>query len=154
MATETNEEIVRAYAQAHVTHDDEVLGRYRDRGWIAEMPQSGERIRGHANDRAIARGWPGGRPTSDIHRIVGTEDRWVTTPAWTLERVAGSGDVWWIEAAARYPDGSDWSVVVLLELRGGKVIRERWHFGQAFEAPGWRAAWVERMDGRESTAGR
>ena len=59
----------------------------------------------------------------------------------------GRGDMWWIEADASYPDGSVWSTVILIELRDGKVLRERWHFGQPFEAPSWRAPFVERMDG-------
>ena len=146
MATMSNEEIVRAYARAHEVLDDDALGALRDPAWVAELPQSGERIRGHANDRAIAHAWPGGHPRGTATRIVGTEDRWVTTPAWTMQRVAGSGDMWWIEAAATYPDGSTWSAVLLIELRDGKVLRERWHFGQPFEAPAWRAPFVERME--------
>jgi hypothetical protein len=147
MAGMSNEELVRAYALAHETDDGAVMGSLRDPAWTAEMPQSGERIRGHANDRAIMAAWPGGVPSSSVHRIVGTEDRWVATAAWTLQRIGGSGDMWWIEADASYPDGSVWSTVILIELRDGKVLRERWHFGQPFDAPSWRAPFVERMDG-------
>jgi len=145
----SNEELVRAYARAHETHDDAILAASRAPDWTAEIPQSGERIRGHDNDRAIANSWPKGRPSATITRVVGTEDRWVTTPGWTLQRVAGAGDTWWLEADATYPDGSTWSVVILIELRDGKVFRERWHFGQPFEAPAWRAPYVERMDPAE-----
>lgn len=146
MGSMTNEEIARAYALAHETDDGDVMRALRHPDWVAEIPQSGERIRGHANDRAIAANWPGGRPSGTVHRVVGAEDRWVTTPAWTLQRVAGSGDMWWVEADAHYPDGSKWSVVIIAELRDGKVLRERWHFGQPFEAPAWRAQWVERLE--------
>jgi hypothetical protein len=150
MASMTNEELVRAYARAHETHDDAALGAMRAPEWTAEMPQSGERVRGHENDRAIARAWPGGRPNATTTRVLGAEDRWVTTSAWTLQRVAGSGDMWWLEADASYPDGSDWSIVILVELRDGKVMRERWHFGQPFEAAAWRAPFVERLDPNEA----
>ena len=151
MPSMTNEEVVRAYARAHETDDGAAMGGLRDPDWIAEMPQSGERIRGHVNDRAIAAAWPGGRPGARVKRIVGTEDHWVTTPAWTIERVAGSGDTWFVEADAIYPDGSEWSAVLMIELRNGKVLRERWHFGQPFEAPSWRAQYVERMTGGEAS---
>lgn len=151
MAGMTNEEIVRTYALAHETDDGSVMGSLRDPDWVAEMPQTGERIRGHANDRAIMAAWPGGHPEGSVHRIVGTEDRWVTTPAWTIERVTGSGDMWWVESDARYPDGSQWSAVILIELRNGKVFRERWHFGQPIDAPAWREPFVERMDQPEAS---
>ena len=146
MASMSNEELVRAYARAHETHDGNALGAMRAPEWTAELPQRGALVRGHANDRAIANAWPGGRPHATTKRVVGTEDRWVATPAWTLQRVAGSGDMWWVEADAEYPDGSTWSAVLLIELRDGKVLRERWHFGQPFEAPAWRAPFVERLD--------
>ena len=151
MGTPTNEEIVRTYALAHEKDEGDVMGALRHPEWVAEMPQSGELIRGHVNDRAIAENWPGGRPAGTVHRIVGAEDRWVTTPAWTVQRVSGSGDMWWIETDARYPNGEVWSAVILVELLNGMVVRERWHFGQPFEAPAWRAQWVERLDEQESS---
>ena len=43
----------------------------RDPDWILDYPQSGERIRGHANERAIADNYPGGLPEVDPGRIVG-----------------------------------------------------------------------------------
>jgi hypothetical protein len=151
MARMSNEELVNAYARAHETDDGDAMGALRDPDWTAELPQSGELIRGHANDRAISAAWPGGHPGARVQRIIGTEDRWVATPAWTIERVAGSGDMWFVEADAIYPDGSDWSAVIVIELREGKVLRERWHFGQPFEAPTWRAPFVERMDAGETS---
>jgi hypothetical protein len=36
-------------------------------------------------------------------------------------------------------------LVLILELRDGKMWRDRWYFAEPFEAPGWRAQWVERM---------
>ena len=34
--------------------------------------------------------------------------------------------------------------VSILELRDGKVVRETDYYAQPFQAPAWRAAWVER----------
>jgi hypothetical protein len=146
----TNEEIIRRYVAAHERHDGDTIALLRDPDWLSEMPQSGERIRGHANERAIMANWPGGRPEALRARVTGTEDQWVMTPAWTYERIAGQGDIWIGEATARYPDGSRWFAVMVFELRDGRVFRERWYFGEPFEPPAWRAPWVERMEAGES----
>ena len=145
MAPPSSEQVVRRYFEAVVTHDDNALGLLRDPNWTAEWPQSGERVRGHANERAIIANWPGGRPTGHANRIVGAEDRWVMTPSFTVQRVVGSGDFWWVAGTTGYSDGSTWFFVALLELRDGTVLRETWLFAPPSEAPAWRAQWVERI---------
>ncbi len=145
MAQPSNEEIVRRYFAAHTAHDYDTVGTLRDPDWTVEWPQSGERVRGHANDRAIMDNWPGGLPTSAGFRVVGAADSWVVTPVNTIHRVVGSGDFWWGDGTSTYPDGSTWFVAVQLALRSGRVHRETWYFGPPVEAPAWRAAWVERM---------
>ena len=144
MAEQSNEDLVRRYIEAHRVHDYDLVGTLRAADWTIEWPQSGERVRGHANDQAIMNHWPGGLPTAGEVRIVGNEDRWVMTPAFTIERVAGNGDSWWFDGTAAYPDGSTWFVAGLVELRDGKVWRETWYFAPPLEAPDWRAPWVER----------
>jgi hypothetical protein len=119
------------------------MARLRDPDFTVDYPQSGERIRGHANERAIADNYPGGLPAVDPGRIIGSEDRWVVTPSFTFERVAGSGDTWWFEGRARYPDGSTWFVTTMVRLRHGRIAREVTYWGLPFESPAWRAAWVE-----------
>jgi hypothetical protein len=145
MAEPSNEDIVRRYLEAHRAHDYDLVGSLRAADWLEEWPQTGERVRGHANDQAIMANWPGGLPTAGDGRIVGSEDRWVMTPAFTIERVVGDGDSWWFDGTGTYPDGSTWFVAGLLELRGRKVARETWYFGPPLEAPAWRAPWVERI---------
>lgn len=145
MAEPSNQEIVRRYLAAHTSHDYDTVGALRDPDWTVEWPQSGERVRGAANDRAIMDNWPGGLPSGEGFRMVGSEDRWVTTPLNTIHRVVGSGDLWWADGTSAYPDGSIWFIAALLELRGGKMYRETWYFGPPFDAPAWRAEWVERM---------
>ena len=81
MAELSNDEVVHAYVRALTVDDAEALSKLRDPGWILEYPQSGERIRGHANERAIADNDPGGLPDVDPARIVGSEDRWVVSPS-------------------------------------------------------------------------
>ena len=143
MPEQTNEDVVRAYMQAIVANDADAMARLRDPDFIVDYPQSGERIRGHANERAIADNYPGGLPEVDPGRIVGSEDRWVVTPSFTFERVAGSGDTWWGEGRAHYPDGSTWHIATMYRLREGRVFHEVTYWAEPFEAPAWRAEWVE-----------
>ena len=154
MAPLSNEEVIRRYVDAHQHHDLDALATLRAPGWVEDWPQSGERVRGHDNDAAIMRNWPGGEPDpGDIH-VVGSEDRWVMTPSWTYERIAGSGEAWFTDAMARYPDGSTWFAAGIFEVRDGQVQREKWIFGPKLDAPDWRAQWVERYDPAEHSHGR
>ena len=145
MAELTNDEVIHAYIHALTIDDAAALGRLRDPGWYVDYPQSGERIRGHANERAIADNYPGGLPDIDPSRIVGSEDRWVVSPSFTFQRVVGSGETWWTEGLARYPDGSMWHLVTMFRLHGGRVARETTYWAEPFEAPAWRTAWVEEI---------
>jgi hypothetical protein len=143
VAQPSNEEIAFRYIAAHKAHDYETVDALRHPDWTEEFPQTGERIRGAANDRAVMDNWPGGLPEALEVRVVGSEDRWVMTPAFTIERVVGSGDSWWFDGTADYPDGSHWFLAGLAELRDGRVFKETWYFAPPLEAPAWRARWVE-----------
>jgi hypothetical protein len=59
-------------------------------------------------------------------------------------RVAGSGDFWWSEWRLTYPNGEVYLVVDLLELRDGLVHHETVYWASPFDAPAWRAPWVDR----------
>jgi hypothetical protein len=145
MPGRSNEEIVHAYlaALADPVPDWDLLATFRDPDWRLDYPQSGERIRGHANDVAINEHYPGGLPRVDPGRIVGSEDRWVVTPSLTVARIVGSGEVWWSEGIVRYPDGPSWHVASMYQLRNGKVVRETAYWAEPFDPPAWRAEWVE-----------
>ena len=143
----TNEELVRAYAAAVVANDQPTIARLRHRDWTAVWPQSGEVVRGTENDFAINRAYPGGVPQLlPEGRLHGTEDRWVTSPlGGGAYRVAGEGETWVGEWRMRYPDGRVWLTVIIIELRDGQVWRETSYWAEPFEAPAWRAQWVERL---------
>ncbi len=93
--------------------------------FIREHPQSGERIVGRENMRAMQRAFPG-------------------PPAPTLRRIVGSGDVWVVEGHNDY-DGDVYQVVGIMEFRDGKIVKETIYYAKPFEAPEWRARWVEKM---------
>lgn len=112
--------------------------------FIEEFPQSGERIRGRENFRKIQENYPRSRrEVRESHALVGSEDRWVTTPSFTLLRVDGSGDIYTYVANGLYPDGSEWFSISLIELRDSKIFKSTTYFAQPFEAPDWRSKWVE-----------
>jgi hypothetical protein len=90
--------------------------------YVMEMPQSGERFRGRENLRAMQRTYP------------------ITAPPSVRLRRVLVRDGLWVD------------VVMILELRDGRMWRDRWYFPEPFEAPGWRAQWVERMEPGEPDA--
>lgn len=144
MARLTNEECVHQYAAASAAHDAAALVALRHPDWMVYWPQSGELVHGSQAWSEIIANYPGGAPKTEITRIVGAEDQWVVTAGNTVLKVAGSGDFWWSEWRITYPDGDVYLVVDLLELRDGLVYRETVYWAAPFEAPDWRAPWVER----------
>ena len=140
----TNEECVQRYAAASAAHDIAALADLRHPDWMVSWPQSGERVHGNQAFAEIIANYPGGAPKAEVQRIVGAEDRWVVTAANTGLRVLGSGDFWWSEWRLTYPTGEVYLVVDLMELRDGLVYRETVYWAAPFEAPEWRAPWVDR----------
>lgn len=141
----TNEELVKRYAEAVMRHDFDALAELRHPEWTSIWPQSGELLRGSENDRRMVTAYPGGSPTLVAERLVGSEDRWAVSPLGGLYRVAGEGENWWGEWRMTYPDGRTWFTVTLLELRDGTVWRETVYWAEPFDAPEWRAPFVERL---------
>ena len=78
----------------------------------------------------IARNYPGGPPQINLGRITGEGDHWV------------------VEARSRYPDGTDYNMVAVLELRGGIDRPGDGLLRAAYPAPDRRRQWVERIDDR------
>lgn len=95
--------------------------------YVQEWPQSRERIVGKENALAVNRDFPGGLPSMVFRRTLAT------------------GDLAVLEVELTYGDGSVYQGVSIMEFQDGKVIKETDYFAQPFEAPQWRAQWVERM---------
>ena len=107
--------------------DWDTAGSYLHDDFVQEWPQSGERIIGRDNAIAIEQSFPGGLPTMRFRRTL------------------ANGDLAVLEVELTYADGSRYLGASILELRGGKVARETDYYAQPFQAPEWRAQWVERM---------
>jgi hypothetical protein len=140
--------MVERYAKALVDHDYDAMDQLRHADYVCEYPQSGERIRGTANLRAIMENYPS-KPEVTTQAVIGSEDIWIPTPVGTLLKIMGTGDVYTTLSKFTYPgDSRPWHLATVLELRDGKVIKETTVFGAAFDAPEWRARWVEHMEYR------
>ena len=107
--------------------DWETAGSLLHDDFVQEWPQSGERIIGRDNAIAIEQSFPGGLPTMRFRRTLAV------------------GDLAVLEVELTYPDGSRYLGASIIELRDGKVARETDYYAQPFQAPEWRAQWVERM---------
>ena len=144
MTRPTNEEVVTRYGAASAAHDTAALAALRHPDWSVTWPQSGEIVHSNEAFAEIIANYPGGAPKREITRVVGTEDQWVVTAGNTVMRVVGSGDFWWSEWRVTYPNDDVYLVVDLIELLDGLVHRETVYWAAPFEAPAWRAPWVER----------
>ena len=95
MAELTNREVVEGFMNAMAVPDAGQADQYLADDFIEDFPQSGERIRGRANRRAVIENYP--RPEasdfgpSSVAAVIG-DDQWVMTPTMSLVRINGSGE--------------------------------------------------------------
>jgi hypothetical protein len=147
MAESDERAILDRYMGASTSRDLAAIRELQHPDYVEEWPQSGERIRGRENWRALLDNWPGGLENASIDvphaRIIGQQERWVMTPSFQMIKVSGSASPYTTVVTARYPDGSTWYVVSIIELRDEKVSKVTSFFAPVFEAPEWRSQWVE-----------
>jgi len=91
---------------------------------ICDYPQSGEQIHGRGNLQALRTNHPE-KPSG-----------------FAVQRLHGCGNLWITEYEIRYTSGP-LHVVSIMEFQDGKVAHETQYFAEPFEAPAWRAQWVE-----------
>lgn len=98
--------------------------------FVEEWPQSGERLTKAASMRLV----------ESYPEMSGT------SPTFKYHRMLGGGDVFVVEGTIDYGDGIPVSYIGVGEVRDGKVSRMTEYFANPFEAPAWRADFVERME--------
>jgi SnoaL-like protein len=108
----------------------ETLMQYGTDDFVDEWPQSGERL---SKQAMIKMAESYGEATG-------------TNPSFTYKRMLGGGDVFVVEGTIDYGDGVPVSYVGIGEVRDGKVAKMTEYFANPFEAPAWRADFVERME--------
>ncbi|HEU5205163.1 MAG TPA: nuclear transport factor 2 family protein [Candidatus Limnocylindrales bacterium] len=128
-----NSEAIRRYRQAVESGDLASMGGLIDEfaadGFYQEWPQSGERINAE-NSKKLAEQY---------------SEQTGTNPTIRLKGIRESGDLVVIEGTIDYGNGVPVSYVGIGEFRDGKVQRMTEYFADPFEAPAWRAPFVERM---------
>ncbi len=144
MTSKTNREVVERYVNGMKARDLDIQAEVCAPDMIVEYPQSGERIRGWANVRAVLENYPSGLPEGK-GKLIGSEDKWVVGPSFNVLRIEGTGDVYTLVGSARYSDGQTWQFAVLLEFRSGKIGKTTEIYGAPFDPPAWRSKWVERI---------
>ncbi len=107
-----------------------LIQEYATDDFVEEWPQSGERLTKAASTR-MAENYP---------KMSGT------TPTFKYRRMLGGGDVFVVEGTIDYGDGIPVSYVGVGEVRDGKIAKMTEYFANPFEAPAWRADFVERME--------
>ena len=127
MGAEENRQAIERLWQLMEKQDWKAAGELLHDDFVQEWPQSGERIIGRDNAIAIERSFPGGLPTMRFRRTL------------------ADGDLAVLEVEFTYADGSRYLGASIIELRDGNVARETDYYAQPFQAPEWRAQWVERM---------
>jgi hypothetical protein len=118
--------------------------------FTTEWPQSGERVRGFDNFWATIENYPGfenapvpNDPTTLRSQPLDAVQ--LVAPSFTFVTVEGAGKAGMFTLRTTYPDGSIWWVVTIYRLREGRMSFATTFFAPEFEAPAWRAQWVEKI---------
>jgi ketosteroid isomerase-like protein len=145
MATPNNREAIDRFFNALNARRFDEIAELTNPDVVQEWPQSGERMKGLQNVRAVLENYPD-LPRVDLQRVAGAEDKWVLTPSWTPLRITGTGDAYTVESRIAYPNGEVRSGVSILQFRNGKVSGITEYFAAPFPAAEWRSQWVEKFE--------
>ena len=114
---------------------------------VVTYPQSGEVMRGRENLLAMVSNYPTDLPETTLSELHGPHEHvQVSSPlpfGIPTITVVGEGDTFVLEGVATYPNGDVFHVAMIIEVRDGKVASETSYFARPFEAPEWRAPYVE-----------
>lgn len=135
------------YAAALNRGEVDVIDELFTEDYVDEYPQSGEVIRGRHMLKALMAQRPGdqSRAGADLAtiRARAADELKVVAPMFTVVRVQGRGDAGTTTLRSRYPDGSLWWLVIVYELRDGRIAKSSTFFAQEFDPAPWRAPFVE-----------
>jgi ketosteroid isomerase-like protein len=128
-----NSEVIRRYREAVQTGDissmSGLIDEYAADDFVQEWPQSGERIN-RENSKKLNEQYA---------------EQTGTSPKFEVQNIREVGDLAVIEGVIDYGNGVPVRYVGLAEFRDGKVARVTEYFADPFEAPAWRAPFVEQM---------
>ena len=120
-------ELIERYWEIMNSNDFRAVGDLLHDDFALDYPQSGERIRGRENNALINEDYPSPGPWSFIvERLLVDAGEAVSDV-----RVLGAA----VEARA----------ISFFEIRDGRIWHITEYWPESFEAPDWRARWVEPM---------
>ena len=122
-----NRATLERFVGAMIRGEWDAVGQVMADDAVVDWPQSGERMVGRQACLMVYRNYPGGPPRDE------------------LQRITGGPDVFTIEARGDYPTERVY-MTSIVEFRDGKIARQTDYFASAFEAPAWRAEWVQRVE--------
>ncbi len=114
------ERLIKCLNDRQVQVMDELFHEDAEMDW----PQSGERVIGGDNRRGVYGAFP-------------------QLPDVAPRRMLSAGDLVVLEATLDY-GGPVYNSVFVFEFRDGRIARETAYWAEPFEAPDWRAQWVQR----------
>jgi ketosteroid isomerase-like protein len=123
--TEKNKKVIERLIKCINDEHIEVMDDLFHEDAVMDWPQSGERVVGGDNRRAVYKSFP-------------------KLPHITPRRMVGAGDLLVAEATLDYGDNALYKTVFIFEFRDGKIAKETAYWSEPFEAPAWRSKWVER----------
>ena len=142
--------LVDQWVEAFRNNDLDSLAEILHPDFVEIYPQSGELIRGFETFAAIVSAYPG-LPEGEVIGTSGGEEATTNVIPSPLPfglptiQVSEAGHTFTVEAFMHYPNGEKFFGVWIGELKDGKVFKLTTYFAQAFEAPAWRAPYVERI---------
>jgi limonene-1,2-epoxide hydrolase len=132
VSEQQNRDTLERYIQVFERGDLDAAADFLHDDYVEEYPQSGERIRGKQNWLNILKTYP------HLPKLID----------YSLEV---SGELCILDAILEYESNRVY-VCEIFEVQDGKIKRAREYFGEPFEAPEWRAQWVERAKGNTPRA--
>ncbi len=126
MTNQDDRRVVEQFWAAMNTNDFRAAGAWLHDDYVLEWPQSGERIRGRDN-LAVVNAWytAAGPWQFTVNRILADQHQVVTDVTVTDGIISAQA-------------------ITFSEVRDGKIVHQTEHWPEPFEAPVWRAQWVER----------
>ena len=122
-----NKQILEDFWATMETNDFQAASRLLHDDFILDWPQSGERILGRENFVAININYPAeGKWHFEINHILAEEDVVVTDVSVTEGKIFGRA-------------------ITFSTVRDGKIWKQVEFWPDPFEAPGWRAQWVQKL---------
>lgn len=121
-----NRQIIRNFWTTMGSNDFQAVAQLLHEEYVLEWPQSGERIRGRENFAAINTYYP-------------ADGKWT----FVINQLIAEGEM--VVSDVTVSDGKRRDrAITFSTIRDGKIWKQVEFWPEAFEAPEWRAQWVER----------